>query len=205
MQVVLYSNATKGEGYLDTSKSDLAVSLKVQRIRVVALFLFVTHILNYVKQLQVPEVTVEPDKISEKISDVAKTPPQVCMFHPPLSSSSLPPFPLFLLSFLFFPIPILHLLHVYLSSLTHKDSAQPEPSPDQEVEVQKRIKLNVSIRAPEITVPLNSQTTDIVVLDLGQLTLENEFHLIDLGTTPGQNKALYEQYQVKLTDLEMYR
>ena len=53
--------------------------------------------------------------------------------------------------------------------------------------------------------PLNSQTKDIVVLDLGQLTLENEFHLIDLGDTPGHNKALYEQYQVKLTDLEMYR
>lgn len=100
-------------------------------------------------------------------------------------------------------LPLLSLLHAYLSSFTHKDSSQPEPSPHPEV--QKRIKLNVSIRAPEITVPLNSQTKDIVVLDLGQLTLENEFHLIDLGDTPDHNKVLYEQYQVKLTDLEMYR
>ena len=69
----------------------------------------------------------------------------------------------------------------------------------------KRIKLDISIRAPEITVPLSSQSSDIVVLDLGQLTLENEFLLLDADSTGVKSMALYEQHYVKLTNLEMYR
>ena len=64
-QVTLYS---KGEGYYDTSKSDMAIQLTVNRIRVVALYLFVARILNYVKQLQVPESTVETAKTTSQKS-----------------------------------------------------------------------------------------------------------------------------------------
>ena len=67
------------------------------------------------------------------------------------------------------------------------------------------MKLDISIRAPEITVPLSSQSSDIVVLDLGQLTLENEFLFLDADSTGGKSMALYEQHYVKLTNLEMYR
>ena len=68
-----------------------------------------------------------------------------------------------------------------------------------------RIKLDVSIRAPEITVPLNSLSHDIVVLDLGQLTLMNEFLSLDVGFSDEQSVALYEQYYIKLTELKLYR
>ena len=37
----------------------MAIQLTVNRIRVVALYLFVARILNYVKQLQVPESTTK--------------------------------------------------------------------------------------------------------------------------------------------------
>ena len=78
-----------------------------------------------------------------------------------------------------------------------------EPSPQQER--QKRIKLSVSVQAPEITVPLNSESLEIVVLNLGQLTLTNMFHVLDTGFAAEQNRALYEEYLINLTDLEVYR
>lgn len=73
-----------------------------------------------------------------------------------------------------------------------------------------RMKLDISIQAPEITVPLSSLSRDIVVLDLGQLTLANEFFQLDVGfATDGSTKdssvVLYEQHYVKLTDLQIYR
>ena len=46
-----FSNATKGEGAYDTSKCDLSVKLSVNRIRIVALYLFVSRVLNYIQQL----------------------------------------------------------------------------------------------------------------------------------------------------------
>ena len=62
----------------------------------------------------------------------------------------------------------------------------------------------MSIRAPEIIVPLSSKSQEIVVLDLGQLTLQNEFCFIQVGIAEG-DKALYEEHHIKLTDLKMYR
>ena len=59
-----FFNATSGEGAYDTSKWDLSVGLRVNRIRVVALYLFVTRVLSYVRQLtaqkQDPNDVFEP-------------------------------------------------------------------------------------------------------------------------------------------------
>lgn len=68
-----------------------------------------------------------------------------------------------------------------------------------------KMKLNISIQAPEITVPLSSLSHDIVVLDLGQLTLQNEFLLLDVGLSSDMSVALYEQHYVTLTNLQIYR
>ena len=68
-----------------------------------------------------------------------------------------------------------------------------------------KMKLDISIQAPEITVPLSSRSCDIVVLDLGQLTLLNEFLLLDMGFSTDMSVALYEQHYVKLTILQIYR
>ena len=71
--------------------------------------------------------------------------------------------------------------------------------------VPMRIKLDVSVQAPEITVPLNSKSCDIVVLDLGQLCLTNGFFGVDVGFSKDRNIALYEQHDLKLTKLQLYR
>lgn len=68
-----------------------------------------------------------------------------------------------------------------------------------------KMKLDIFIRAPEITVPLSSLSQDIVVLDLGQLTLVNEFLLLDVGFAKNKSAVLCEQCYVKLTNLKMYR
>lgn len=68
-----------------------------------------------------------------------------------------------------------------------------------------KMKLDISIQAPEITVPLSSLSHDIVVLDLGQLTLRNEFLLLDVGLSADMSVALYEQHYVTLTNLQIYR
>ena len=68
-----------------------------------------------------------------------------------------------------------------------------------------RMKLDISVRAPEVTVPLSSLSCDIVVLDLGQLTLVNEFLLLNVGFSKDKSVALYEQYDIKLTELQIFR
>lgn len=61
------------------------------------------------------------------------------------------------------------------------------------------------IQAPEITVPLSSLSCDIVVLDLGLLTLSNKFCRLDVNFSPEQSVVLYEQLDIKLEELNLYR
>lgn len=64
----------------------------------------------------------------------------------------------------------------------------------------KRVKLDVDIQAPEIVVPISSQSTQLVVADLGHLKLANTFHL-----HPKQPDALFDKYSIQLLDLQLYR
>ena len=68
-----------------------------------------------------------------------------------------------------------------------------------------RIKIDMLVQAPEITVPLSSQSQDIAVLDLGQLAIVNTFLGLNVGFSKERSVALYEQYDVNLTQLQMYR
>ena len=80
---MMYFHATKGEEYFNTSKSDLVCSLRVNQIRVIALNLFVTKMLNYMKQLQahMPETTAQPPPVSaQKSSDQLNETSQVSLF-----------------------------------------------------------------------------------------------------------------------------
>lgn len=63
-----------------------------------------------------------------------------------------------------------------------------------------RIKLDVSIVAPEIVVPLHSDSDEVIVADLGMLTLSNTFH-----TVPAEKRAMGEEHNVKLSNLQVTR
>ena len=71
--------------------------------------------------------------------------------------------------------------------------------------VPMRIKLDISVEAPEITMPLNSKSCDVVVLDLGQFSLTNGFLGLDVGFSKDKSMALYEQHHMELKDLKLYR
>ena len=61
---MLYTEATKGAGYMDTNKCDLSVEARVGQLRVVALFLFVNRLLGYLKQFDVSKKAIESAKKS---------------------------------------------------------------------------------------------------------------------------------------------
>ena len=72
------------------------------------------------------------------------------------------------------------------------------------------MKLDISIQAPEITIPLKSDSTEVIVADLGSLSLSNSFHVAkimdvtsDLGVI--QQAAIYERHDIKLNNLQIFR
>ena len=61
---MLYTEATKGAGYMDMNKCDLSVEARVGQLRVVALFLFINRLLGYFKQFDVSKKAIESAKKS---------------------------------------------------------------------------------------------------------------------------------------------
>jgi hypothetical protein len=63
-----------------------------------------------------------------------------------------------------------------------------------------RIKLSVSLEAPEIVVPLRSDSEELIVADLGRLTLSNSFY-----HPPSEKDAFAEEHTIQLSDLTVIR
>ena len=63
-----------------------------------------------------------------------------------------------------------------------------------------RIKLDISIDAPEVVVPLGACSEEVIVADLGMLKLSNSFHLV-----PSEERAMAEAYDITLTKLQVSR
>lgn len=63
-----------------------------------------------------------------------------------------------------------------------------------------RIKLTVSLEAPQIVVPLKSDSREVILADLGRLTLSNSFY-----HPPSEKTALAEDYDIQLADLQVIR
>ena len=63
-----------------------------------------------------------------------------------------------------------------------------------------RIKLDISVKAPEIVVPLRSDSEEVILVDLGKLTLSNSFY-----HPPTEETALAEEYNIQLADLQIIR
>lgn len=70
----------------------------------------------------------------------------------------------------------------------------------------QRIKLNISIQAPVIIVPVSSQSYEVIVVDLGYLQLTSTFHLVEPGGNEStEQQPIYEKYSIELTKLQLYR
>ena len=72
------------------------------------------------------------------------------------------------------------------------------------------MKLDISIQAPEITIPLKSDSKKVIVADLGSLSLSNTFHIakkVDVTSDAGvkQQAAIYESHVIKLNNLQIFR
>lgn len=63
-----------------------------------------------------------------------------------------------------------------------------------------RIKLDVSLKAPQIVVPLRSDSREVILADLGQLTLSNSFY-----HPPSEKTAFVEEFDIQLADLKVVR
>ena len=68
----------------------------------------------------------------------------------------------------------------------------------------QRLKLSVTLDAPLITIPISSNSDEIVVANLGHLKLSNTFHLVD-GGAADQNWPIFEKHCIELTNLQVYR
>ena len=76
----------------------------------------------------------------------------------------------------------------------------------------QRLQLDVAIDAPEVTIPVSSQSQEVIVAYLGFLRLSNTFHLVERGAGGGaipgthqQQRAIFERYTIDLKDLQVYR
>ena len=63
-----------------------------------------------------------------------------------------------------------------------------------------RVRLDISIDAPEIVVPLKSTSDEVILADLGKLRLSNSFFV-----PPSEEKAIAELYDITLTDFQVTR
>ena len=71
----------------------------------------------------------------------------------------------------------------------------------------QRVKLDVEIDAPEITIPVSSQSNEALVVDLGELNLSNTFHhyTVEGASFDAGKLPIYEKISVVLKKLQIYR
>ena len=71
----------------------------------------------------------------------------------------------------------------------------------------QRLKLDIQIDAPEIIIPVSSQSNEALVIDLGQLNLLITFHQYPAegARFDGEKLPIYENLSIMLTNLHMYR
>ncbi len=68
----------------------------------------------------------------------------------------------------------------------------------------QRLRLNLTLKAPEIIVPLHSSSDEVIIADLGVLQLSNSFHIVD-SWSGDERPPLYEEYDIQLKDLRVFR
>lgn len=67
-----------------------------------------------------------------------------------------------------------------------------------------RMKLNISIKAPDIVIPGDSKSLDAIILSLGHLIMSNQFLNLGVENSVGQ-PAIIDDLKLNLTDLKLMR
>ncbi|KAF2903862.1 hypothetical protein ILUMI_02321 [Ignelater luminosus] len=67
-----------------------------------------------------------------------------------------------------------------------------------------RISLNIDLKAPDIIVPVSSQSYDALLLDMGFITISNRFITLDIKNDQNQN-AVLDELKLKLTNFSLAR
>ena len=67
-----------------------------------------------------------------------------------------------------------------------------------------KIKLDVSVRAPQILIPRNSQHKEGFIIDLGHFVVHNSFQIIP-ETALMEKKAIVDMISVEVTDMTVIR
>lgn len=71
----------------------------------------------------------------------------------------------------------------------------------------KRIKLNIVVEAPEVVVPVQSDSYHTLVVDLGKISVSNSFCLVQVegGDELTKKSAIAEAMEVKLSNMQVSR
>lgn len=67
-----------------------------------------------------------------------------------------------------------------------------------------KISLNIDLKAPDIVVPIDSQSKEALLLDLGHITILNRFIQLNIKNQFG-NSAMLDELSLKLTHLTLVR
>lgn len=58
----------------------------------------------------------------------------------------------------------------------------------------------MAIEAPEVVVPVRSDSDEMILVDLGKLKISNSFFIVS-----AESKAIAEDYDITLSDLQVFR
>nr|XP_056721786.1 intermembrane lipid transfer protein VPS13C [Euleptes europaea] len=143
----LYPDATEGEAYMDMSKVDGNMSLKVGCIQIVYLHNFFMSLLNFLNHFQAAK-----EALSTATAQAAEK-----------AASSM------------------------------KDFAQKS----------FRLSMDINLKAPVIIIPQSSVSRDVLIADLGLITVKNGFMLVSGGGSP--LPPVIDKMDVQLTHLKISR
>lgn len=181
------------------SVCDVSVEASVGQLRLVFLALFVSKLTQFLKELELSQAAIDRAKRSAQESATAamtavSTPtphihttptPHPHTIHPlhTLTLHTLTPHPPYTL--ISYPLP------------THAQVKEQRTTG-------QRLQLKVTLIAPEVVIPLHSSSDEVIVANLGVLELSNSFHIV--SNWPGDERPpLYEEYDIQLKDMRVYR
>ena len=149
LEVVVFTDGTKGSKALDMSAVDTIIKLNMGQMRAVFLYRFVMDILSFVDQFEDAKHAIVEAGIAAKDKAVA---------------------------------------------------AATEYSKHN-----SRNKLNITIRAPVIVVPVDSNSQLALLVDLGEIRIFNTFYILNKQKQHGKHAVITDDMTIRLSDLKVFK